>query len=180
MGRLEGKVVLITGAARGQGEAEARLFVEEGAQVVLGDVLDTEGEGVAKSLGEDTIYLHHDVGDPQSWERFVDAARLRFGRIDGLVNNAGVTRDNLVLRMKDADWDAVEGHHLARTYRFKNFGEALAYTNEVGEMAESQNHHPDLHLAWGRVTVEIWTHKIDGLHESDFVFAAKCDALASG
>ncbi len=90
MGRLEGKVVLITGAARGQGEAEARLFVEEGAQVVLGDVLDTEGEGVAKSLGEDSIYLHHDVGDPQSWERFVDAARLRFGRIDGLVNNAGI------------------------------------------------------------------------------------------
>ena len=90
MGRLEGKVVLITGAARGQGEAEARLFVEEGAQVVLGDVLDTEGEGVAKSLGEDSIYLHHDVGDPQSWARFVDAARRSFGRIDGLVNNAGI------------------------------------------------------------------------------------------
>ncbi|MEE8313987.1 MAG: SDR family NAD(P)-dependent oxidoreductase, partial [Myxococcota bacterium] len=90
MGRLEGKVVLITGAARGQGEAEARLFVEEGAQVVLGDVLDTEGEGVAKSLGEDAIYLHHDVRDEQSWEHFVDAARRSFGRIDGLVNNAGI------------------------------------------------------------------------------------------
>lgn len=82
-----------------------------------------------------------------------------------------------LLAKVDPDWDAVENHHLARTYRFENFVQALAYANRVGEMAEAQNHHPDLHLAWGRVTVEIWTHKIDGLHESDFIFAAKCDAL---
>jgi 4a-hydroxytetrahydrobiopterin dehydratase len=82
-----------------------------------------------------------------------------------------------LLAQVDAGWSAVDHHHLARTYRFKNFAEALAFTNNVGEMAEAQNHHPDLHLAWGRVTVEIWTHKIDGLHESDFIFAAKCDAL---
>ena len=56
----------------------------------------------------------------------------------------------------------------------------VAFTNGVGAVAESQNHHPDLHLAWGRVTVEIWTHKIDGLHESDFIFAAKCDRLYAG
>ncbi|MFQ5697112.1 MAG: 4a-hydroxytetrahydrobiopterin dehydratase [Myxococcota bacterium] len=77
----------------------------------------------------------------------------------------------------DPDWKVVDGHHLARTFRFENFAEALQFTDRVGAMAEEQSHHPDLHLAWGRVTVEIWTHKIDGLHESDFIFAARCDAL---
>jgi 4a-hydroxytetrahydrobiopterin dehydratase len=82
-----------------------------------------------------------------------------------------------LLAQIDADWEVVDGHHLARTYRFKNFREALAFTNAVGELAEAVNHHPDLHLAWGRVAVEIWTHKINGLHEADFIFAAKCDEL---
>ncbi len=76
-----------------------------------------------------------------------------------------------------ADWEIVEGHHLRREFRFPNFRQALGYTNRVGEMAEEQGHHPDLYLAWGKVRVEIWTHKIDGLHEADFVFAARCDAL---
>lgn len=74
-------------------------------------------------------------------------------------------------------WDVVGEHHLEREYKFKNFREALAFVNRVGEMAEEQNHHPDLLLAWGRARVTIWTHKIDGLTESDFVFAAKCDQL---
>ena len=74
-------------------------------------------------------------------------------------------------------WEVVDGHHLRKEYRFRNFVEALAFTNRIGAMAEEQQHHPDVHLAWGRVAVEIWTHKIDGLTESDFVFAAKCDAL---
>ena len=90
MGRLDGKVALITGAARGQGEAEARLFAAEGARVVLGDVLDGEGEKVAASLGDRTLYVHHDVSGEESWDRFVAAARSRFGRIDVLVNNAGI------------------------------------------------------------------------------------------
>ncbi len=77
----------------------------------------------------------------------------------------------------DASWRVVDGHHLEREYRFKNFKQALEFTNRVGEMAEAQNHHPDIHLAWGRVGVTIWTHKIDGLTESDFIFAAKTDAL---
>ncbi len=81
------------------------------------------------------------------------------------------------LAQLDEGWGVVDGHHLSRTYRFKNFSEALDYTNAVGELAEEQGHHPDLHLAWGSVGVEIWTHKIDGLHEADFVFAAKCDRL---
>ena len=77
------------------------------------------------------------------------------------------------------DWEVVDNHHLRKTYRFKNFKEALAFTNRVGELAESIGHHPDIGLAWGRVTVEIWTHKINGLAEADFIFAAKCDRLFS-
>ena len=77
----------------------------------------------------------------------------------------------------DPGWQVVDDHHLHRVYKFRNFAEALAFANRVGEMAEEQKHHPDLHVAWGRVGIEIWTHKIKGLHEADFVFAAKCDAL---
>lgn len=90
MGKLEGKVALITGAARGQGEAEARLFATQGARVVLGDLLDADGEKVARSLGDRARYLHHDVSQQESWSRFVAAAREQFGRVDVLVNNAGI------------------------------------------------------------------------------------------
>jgi 4a-hydroxytetrahydrobiopterin dehydratase len=64
---------------------------------------------------------------------------------------------------------------LEKEYKFKDFRQALDFTNKVGELAESQGHHPDIHLAWGKVKLSIWTHKIDGLTESDFVFAAKAD-----
>ena len=77
----------------------------------------------------------------------------------------------------DRGWSVVDEHHLEKEYRFDDFRQALDFTNRVGEMAEEQDHHPDIFLAWGRVKVTIWTHKIDGLTESDFVFAAKTDAL---
>jgi 4a-hydroxytetrahydrobiopterin dehydratase len=73
-------------------------------------------------------------------------------------------------------WSVVDGHHLEKIYKLKNFAEALTLVNRIGAVAEDQNHHPDLMLAWGKVAVQIWTHKINGLTESDFVFAAKCDA----
>jgi len=91
----------------------------------------------------------------------------------------GAELQSLHAQLGDA-WEVVGEHHLEREYRFENFREALAFTNQVGELAEAQNHHPDIHLAWGRVRVTIWTHKIDGLTESDFVFAAKCDRIRSG
>jgi 4a-hydroxytetrahydrobiopterin dehydratase len=75
-------------------------------------------------------------------------------------------------------WRVVDGHRLEKEYRFANFREALAFTNAVGALAEEQDHHPDIHLAWGRVRLEIWTHRIGGLTESDFVLAAKADALS--
>jgi 4a-hydroxytetrahydrobiopterin dehydratase len=77
-------------------------------------------------------------------------------------------------------WEVVNQHHLTRTYRTRDFASALALVDRIGAMAEEQGHHPDLALSWGKVRVEIWTHKIDGLTESDFVFAAKCDRLAAG
>jgi len=78
------------------------------------------------------------------------------------------------------DWQVVKEHHLAKTCEFPDFAKALAFVNRVGELAERIGHHPDLYLAWGKVGVEIWTHKIDGLTESDFIFAAKVDALLKG
>ena len=74
-------------------------------------------------------------------------------------------------------WEIVDGHHLSKTWIFPDFVEALAWVNRVGELAEKEGHHPDIHLTWGKVRIDIWTHKIDGLTESDFVLAAKIDDL---
>ena len=73
------------------------------------------------------------------------------------------------------DWIVVEDHHLEKEYSFDDFKQALDFTNRVGELAEEQGHHPDIYLAWGKVRLLLWTHKIDGLTESDFVFAAKAE-----
>ena len=74
-------------------------------------------------------------------------------------------------------WEAINGHHLSKSYRYKNFREALDFVNEVGNLAEEQGHHPDICFGWGKVDITIWTHKIDGLTTSDFVLAAKIDKL---
>ena len=74
-------------------------------------------------------------------------------------------------------WNVVGEHHLRKVYAFPDFRTALGFVNRVGETAETEGHHPDLYLSWGRVEVKIWTHKIDGLTESDFILAAKIDEL---
>ncbi|MFI0778021.1 SDR family NAD(P)-dependent oxidoreductase [Streptomyces sp. NPDC021212] len=94
MGKLDGRVVIITGAARGQGEQEARLFAAEGAKVVLADVLDDQGGAVAKELGESAAYVHLDVSREDDWAAAVTFAKDAFGAVDGLVNNAGILRFN--------------------------------------------------------------------------------------
>lgn len=76
-----------------------------------------------------------------------------------------------------AGWEVINGHHLEKIYSFKNFREALDFINRVGELAEEQGHHPDICFGWGKAAITIWTHKIDGLTESDFVLAAKIDRL---
>ncbi|MBM3840883.1 MAG: 4a-hydroxytetrahydrobiopterin dehydratase [Verrucomicrobia bacterium] len=74
-------------------------------------------------------------------------------------------------------WRVVNRHHLEKEFRFKDFQQALDFTNQIGELAEAVGHHPDIYLAWGKVKVTLWTHKVDGLTESDFVLAAKIDQL---
>lgn len=82
-----------------------------------------------------------------------------------------------LLAQLDDNWEAVAEHHLRKEFKFPDFRTALDFTNQVGAIAEEQGHHPDIILAWGRVEITIWTHKIDGLHESDFILAAKIDRL---
>ncbi len=74
-------------------------------------------------------------------------------------------------------WNVVREHHIEKTFTFPDFLQALAFTNKIGEMAEQQGHHPDIFLTWGKVGIKTWTHKIDGLTESDFILAAKIDKL---
>ncbi|WP_030668770.1 SDR family NAD(P)-dependent oxidoreductase [Streptomyces cellulosae] len=95
MGKLDGRVVLVTGAARGQGEQEARLFREEGAEVVVADVLDDQGQDLAKEIG--ALYVHLDVGREEEWRAAVDTVVAAYGRVDGLVNNAGILRFNTLV-----------------------------------------------------------------------------------
>ena len=74
-------------------------------------------------------------------------------------------------------WKVADDHHIEKTYPFKDFKSALAFVNKVGLVAEQEGHHPDIYLAWGKVEIRLWTHKINGLSESDFILAAKCDAI---
>jgi len=74
-------------------------------------------------------------------------------------------------------WHVIDGHHLEKLFEFRGFADALAFVNRVGEVAEKNGHHPDVYLSWGKVRLTIWTHKIDGLTESDFILAAKCNGL---
>ena len=78
---------------------------------------------------------------------------------------------------ESAHWKVVDEHHLERMYKFPDFKSALAFVNKVGALAEEQGHHPDIFLAWGKVEITTWTHKVDGLTESDFILAAKIDRL---
>ena len=90
-----------------------------------------------------------------------------------------LTGENLdeLKKQLNGNWKVVNEHHLEKEFVFGNFRQALAFTNQVGELAEAQGHHPDIYLTWGKVKLTIWTHTIDGLTESDFILAAKIDAL---
>ena len=107
MGRLDGRVAIVTGAARGMGEATARLFVDEGARVVLTDVLDDEGVTVASSIGEAAIYLHLDVTDEGSWSAVLATTIETFGVPDVLVNNAGILASGSVTATDVATFEKV-------------------------------------------------------------------------
>ena len=107
MGRLDGKVAIITGGARGQGEAEVRLFAAEGAKVVVSDVLADAGKAVAESLGANAVFLRHDVSREEDWEAAVNLATERFGGLDVLVNNAGILHSATIARHTLEDYERV-------------------------------------------------------------------------
>ena len=86
---------------------------------------------------------------------------------------------NALARKVDG-WSVVNQHHIEKSFAFPDFREALEFTNRVGELAEEQGHHPDIFLTWGKVSIKTWTHKIDGLTESDFILAAKIDQFPGG
>ncbi|APE34026.1 3-alpha-hydroxysteroid dehydrogenase [Nocardia mangyaensis] len=116
MGRLTGKVAVISGGARGMGAAHARRFVAEGASVVLGDVLDDEGAVVAKELGAAAIYRHLDVREPEQWSAVVAAAVEEFGGLHVLVNNAGIVNGNLLVDFALAEWQRIIDINLTGTF----------------------------------------------------------------
>ena len=89
---------------------------------------------------------------------------------------AGDDLDKLHTQLNN-HWQVEDNHHLSKTWKFDDFAGALAFTNAVGAEAEAQDHHPDIHLAWGKVKVKIFTHTVDGLTENDFILAARIDAL---
>ena len=85
--------------------------------------------------------------------------------------------EEYLTELDESVWRVIDDHHLEGTYETEDFRDALEFTYEVGELAEEEWHHPDIHLAWGEVRIEMWTHKIDGLHKTDFVMAARMDRM---
>ncbi len=116
MGRLEGKVAIVTGGARGMGAATCRLFVAEGARVVIGDVLDAEGEALARELGDAVRFMRLDVADEANWVRVTEATMEKFGRIDVLVNNAAVLTFGGITELSTRDFERAVSINLVGTF----------------------------------------------------------------
>lgn len=116
MARLQNKVAIITGGARGMGRATSRLFAEEGAKVVIADVLDAEGEELARELTDSAIFSHHDVTDEQSWQTLVGRAEAEFGGIDILVNNAGILLFKAIAETEKQEFERVLSVNLVGSF----------------------------------------------------------------
>ncbi|MEV4379543.1 glucose 1-dehydrogenase [Streptosporangium sp. NPDC049644] len=114
MGLLDGKVALVTGGARGMGESHVRLFLQEGARVVFGDVLDEEGKALAEETG--ALFVHQDVTSPEDWERAVGAAVDTYGKLDVLVNNAGILKFRRIEDMALEEFERVLDVNLKGTW----------------------------------------------------------------
>ncbi|MFH8517444.1 SDR family NAD(P)-dependent oxidoreductase [Streptomyces gelaticus] len=156
MGKLDGRVVLISGAARGQGEQEARLFAAEGARVVIADVLDEQGEALAEEIREElgadaARFVRLDVSREEDWQAAVAAAKDAFGRIDGLVNNAGILRFNELVATPLEEFQQV------------------VQVNQVGAFLGIKNVAPEIEAAGGGTIVN--TASYTGLTGMAFVGA---------
>ncbi|MFC2028118.1 SDR family NAD(P)-dependent oxidoreductase [Chloroflexota bacterium] len=116
MTRLKEKVAIITGGARGMGSATSRIFAEEGARVIIADVLDEEGEKLAQELGDSVIFCHHDVTVEKSWQAITSKAETEFGKIDVLVNNAGVLLFKSIADTEKEEFERVLGVNLVGAF----------------------------------------------------------------
>lgn len=116
MGRVAGKIALISGGARGMGAAHARALVDEGANVVIGDLLDDAGEALAAELGPNAIYVHLDVTDKQQWVDAVAATKTAFGPVSVLINNAGIANGNLLTDFELSEWQRILDINLTGTF----------------------------------------------------------------
>ncbi len=116
MGRVDGKVALISGGARGMGASHARLLVQEGAKVVIGDILDEEGKALAEEIGDAVRYVHLDVTQPDQWEAAVATAVDEFGKLDVLVNNAGIVALGQLKKFDLGQWQKVIDVNLTGTF----------------------------------------------------------------
>lgn len=116
MGRVDGKVAIISGGSQGMGAAHARLLVAEGARVVIGDILDDEGKALAESLGEAARYVHLDVTEPDDWTAAVEEAVREFGKVDVLVNNAGIINGGALQRFDLNKWRKILDVNLTGTF----------------------------------------------------------------
>lgn len=116
MARLQNKVAIVTGGARGMGAATVRVFAAEGAKVIIADVLDADGEKLAAELGKSVLFVHHDVTDENSWNAVIDKATQTFGPVDVLVNNAGVLLFRTLAETSKADFERVIDINLVGTF----------------------------------------------------------------
>ena len=116
MARLQNKVAIITGGARGMGAATSRVFAQEGAKVVIADVLDAEGAKLAAEIGKSAIFVHHDVTDENAWASLLDTTAKTFGPVDALVNNAGVLLFRTLAETSKADFERVLNINLVGTF----------------------------------------------------------------
>jgi 4a-hydroxytetrahydrobiopterin dehydratase len=159
-----------------------------GVQVRLTEIDIDRDEELRARYTDDVPVIH--VDGQEAFRHSVDPAAFAayISRLAGLAGEKCVPCRGGVPALKGDElrelqdklgggWHVIDEHHLEKEYAFPDFAQALEFTNAVGAIAEEQGHHPDIHLAWGKVRVTIWTHKIDGLTRSDFVLAAKIDQI---
>jgi 4a-hydroxytetrahydrobiopterin dehydratase len=158
-----------------------------GAPVRLTEIDIDRDEALRAHYNDDVPVIHvdgkeafrHSV-DPAAFAAYVAHAGLAGEKCVPCHGGVPALKGDELRSLQDAlggEWRVVDEHHLEKEYAFPDFAQALAFTNAVGAIAEEAGHHPDIYLAWGKVRVTIWTHKVDGLTRSDFVMAAKIDGV---
>ena len=188
MGKLDGKVALISGGARGQGAAEARLFAQEGAKVVLGDILDEQGQQVEaeiNELGGDALYIHLDVTSEADWQSAVQAAVDRYGKLDILVNNAAIVIQKAAIEDRTADeWDRIfevnaKGVFLGTKHSIpemrKAGGGSIVNISSVAGIGQSMHQEPAYAASKG--AVRIFSKVTASQHAADGI---RCNSVHPG